>query len=118
VRRHSALEDGCGGPAPCQGRAPDRVPVCGLVHGELGGQHRQQDHPQWIPVPGHGVAVPHHLHRGVPPAAAARVGSPQSGAAQRLLPVVHPAAGFREVLRVCDGALQHMESSGFLRAHR
>lgn len=118
MTRHSALEDGCGGPAPGEGRSPDSLPVCVLVHCELGGQRGQQNHPEWVPVPGHRVPLPHPLHRPLPPAAAASVGSPQNRAAQQVLPLVHPALSLWEVLRVGVGALQHMEGPGVVRAHR
>lgn len=118
VTRHSALEDGCGGPAPGQGRDPDRSTVRVLVHGQLGGQHRQQNHPQWISVPGHGLSVSYHLYRRLPPAAVAGMGSPQNRTAEQVLPVVHPAFSFRKILCIGVGSLQHMESTRFIRAHR
>lgn len=117
VTRHSALEDGCGGADPGQGRDPDSFAVCVLVHGELGGQHRQQNHPKRIPVPGHRISVSHYLYRRLPPAAVAGMGSPQNRTAEQVLPVVHLAFSFREILCICVGSLQHMESAGFICAH-
>lgn len=118
VTRHSALEDGFGGPAPGQGRDPDSFTVCVLVHRQLGGQHRQQNHPEWIPVPGHGLPVPYHLYRRLPAAVVAGMGSPQNRTAEPVLPVVHPAVSLREILCIRVGSLQHMESTRFVRAHR
>lgn len=118
VTRHSALEDGCGGADPGQGRDPDIFTLCVLVHGQLGGQHRQQNHPQWIPVPGYSLSLSHHLHRRLPSAVVAGLGSPKIRTAEQVLPVVHPAFSLREILRVRFGSLQHMESAGFVRAHR
>lgn len=40
VTRHSALEDGCGGADPGQGRVPDSYTMRVLVHGQLGGKRR------------------------------------------------------------------------------
>lgn len=118
VTRHSALEDGHGGADSGQGRDPNICPVRVLVHGELRRQRCQQNHPQWIPVPGHSLAVPHHVRRHLPPAAAAGMGCPQNRTAEQVLPVVYPAFSFWKILRICVGPLQHMESARFVRAHR
>lgn len=111
-------EHGYGGADPGRGRDPDICPVYVLVRGELWGQRRQQNHPQRISLPGHSLSVPHHLHRRLPPAVAAGMGSTESGAARQVLPVVHPAISLREILRLCVGSLQHMESASFLRSYR
>lgn len=118
VTRHSALEDGRGAAGSGQGRGPDSFAVCVLVYGQLRGQCYQQNHPQWIPVPGYGFSVSHYLHRRLPPPVVAGLGSPQNRTAEQVLLVVHPAFSFREILRIRVGSLQHMESARVVRAHR
>lgn len=118
VTRHSALEDGCGAADPGQGRDPDSIAVCVLVHGQLGGKCCQQNHPQWIPVSGHGLSLSYHIYRRLPPPAVAGLGSPQNRTTQQVLLVVHPAFSFRKILRLRVGSLQHMESARVVRAYR
>ena len=117
-QREAEVEDGCGGASPGQRGGSDSVPVRVLVHRELGGERGEQDHPERLPLPRHRVALPHLLHRPLPPAAAAGMGSPEDRAAQQIFPLVHHSPGFREILCLCFGPLQHMESARLLRTHR
>lgn len=111
-------KDGFGGPDPGQRRDPDCFPVRVLVHSQFGREHREQNNPQWIPVPGHSVSVSYLFCRRLPPAVVAGMGSPQNGTAEQVLPMVHPASSLREILRLCVGSLQHMEGARLVRTHR
>lgn len=117
-RRLVTRQDGFGGPDPGQRRAPDSFPVRVLVHGQFGREYRQQNYPERIPVPGHGLPVSHPVRRRLPAAAAAGVGRPADGAARQLLPLVHPASRLREVLCLRVGSLQYMEGARLVRTHR
>lgn len=114
---HSAQEDGCGGADARQGRIPDSCAVCFLVHSQLRGQRRQQNNPQWIPVPGHGFSFSHYFNRRLPATVVAGMGCPQNRPAEQVLPVVHSTFSIWKILCVRVRSLQYLESSRFLCAH-
>lgn len=89
-----------------------------LVHSQLWGKHRKQNHPERVSVPSHRLLVSHFLHRRLPTAALAGMGSPQNRSAEQVLPLVHSAPGFREILRISVGSFQHMEGAGVLRTYK
>lgn len=114
----SRAEDGRGGAARARtaGNA-DRGVVSVLVHRQLGRQRDQQNYPQQLPLPGHRLSLSHPIHHRVSAAPAASMGGPANRVAGPVLPLVHSAARFREILRLRLGPFQHMEGSGVVRTH-
>lgn len=47
-----------------------------LVHGELGRQRGEQNHPKWVSIPGHSLSVSYFVYRRLFAAVVAGMGSP------------------------------------------